>query len=235
MRREYHSWVSHHLGRPMEFLWFGERGYPVLLFPTATGRFWQAEDMGLVGALADKVDDGFLQLVCVDSIDAESWHNRNAPPAYRARRHDDFDRYLRHELVPYVQHRSGRWDLGVFGADLGAYHAASFAGRYPGLVTKAVLFSGLFHVGRFLDGHWDELCYYHCPEAFVANADEANASRLRQVEWCLGTGEHDPFAGESRNFAGLLRGKGIGVREESWPGVPGHAWETWREAVRRFL
>ena len=39
MRREYHSWVSPHLGRTMEFLWFGDRGYPVLLFPTSMGRF----------------------------------------------------------------------------------------------------------------------------------------------------------------------------------------------------
>ena len=44
MRREYHSWVSHHLGRTMEFLWFGDRGYPVVIFPTSMGRFWQAEE-----------------------------------------------------------------------------------------------------------------------------------------------------------------------------------------------
>ena len=116
----------------MEFLWFGERGYPVLLFPTSMGRFWQNEDFGLTGALADKVDAGYIQLVCVDSVDTESWYNKNAPPAYRVRRHDDYDRYLRHELVPYIQHRSGRGDLGVCGASFGAYHAANFAGRYPG-------------------------------------------------------------------------------------------------------
>ena len=102
MRREYHAWVSHHLGRTMEFLWLGERGYPVLLFPTSMGRFWQNEDMGITGALAEKVDAGYIQLVCVDAVDTESWYNRNAPPAYRVRRHDDYDRYLRHELVPYV-------------------------------------------------------------------------------------------------------------------------------------
>lgn len=80
MRREYHAWVSHHLGRTMEFLWLGERGYPVLLFPTSMGRFWQNEDMGITGALAEKVDAGYIQLVCVDAVDTESWYNRNAPP-----------------------------------------------------------------------------------------------------------------------------------------------------------
>lgn len=235
MRREYHSWVSHHLGRTMELLWFGERGYPVLFFPTSMGRFWQNEDFGLTGVLADKVDDGYIQLVCVDSVDTESWYNRNAPPAYRVRRHDDYDRYLRHELAPYVAHRSGRGDMGVCGASFGAYHAANFAGRYPGLVTKAVLFSGLYHVGRFLDGYWDDLCYYHCPEAFVANADEGLVQRLRQVEWIVATGELDSLAGENRHFAELLQGKGIGVRTELWPGVSGHDWPFWKDAIRRFL
>jgi len=235
MRREYHAWVSHHLGRTMEFLWLGERGYPVLLFPTSMGRFWQNEDMGITGALAEKVDAGYIQLVCVDAVDTESWYNRNAPPAYRVRRHDDYDRYLRHELVPYVQHRADRSDLGVYGASFGAYHAASFAGRYPGVVTKAVLLSGIYHVGQFLDGYWDDLCYYHCPEAFVANADEKTVRALRQVEWIVATGEDDTLVGENRHFAGLLEGKGIGVRAEFWPGVFGHDWPFWREAVRRFL
>ncbi len=235
MKREYHSWFSSSLGRTMEFLWFGDRGYPVILFPTSMGRFYQCEDFGMVGALAERIDAGHLQVVCVDSVDEESWYNKGAPPAYRARRHDDYDRYLRHELIPYVQHRSGREDLGVFGASFGAYHAANLAGRYPGIVTKAVLFSGLYHVGRFLDGYWDDLCYYHCPEAFVANADDALAQRLRQVEWLVAAGEHDPLAGESRHFADLLEAKGIGVRFELWPGVAGNDWPSWRDAIRRFL
>ena len=71
MHRCYESWVSTNLGRPMEFLWFGWSGYPVVMFPTSQGRFFQYEDMGVVARLAEKVDAGFLQLVCVDSVDAE--------------------------------------------------------------------------------------------------------------------------------------------------------------------
>ena len=40
MKREYGSWTSAALGRPMEFLWFGDRGRPVLFFPTSMGRFF---------------------------------------------------------------------------------------------------------------------------------------------------------------------------------------------------
>ena len=83
--------------------------YSIIRQAGATARQMLVESLLL--ALADKVDAGYIQLVCVDSVDTESWYNRNAPPAYRVRRHDDYDRYLRHELAPYVARRI---QVGVF-------------------------------------------------------------------------------------------------------------------------
>jgi len=228
------AWFSPVLSRTMELLWFGERGRPVLVFPTSKGRYYQNEDFGLVGALADKVDAGFLQLVCVDSIDAWSWYDGSIPVALRARRHDAYDRYLRHEVAPLVNERTGG-NLVTLGASFGAYHAANFAARYPGLVTKAICFSGLYRLDRFLQGGWDELCYYHSPAAYIANMDEGACSALRQVEWVVATGEHDALAGENRDFADLLRRKGQRVTSEIWPGVNGHDWPFWNEHVRNFI
>ena len=161
----------------MEFLWFGDRGRPVLFFPTSMGTFYQNEDFGLTGALADKVDAGWLQLVCVDSVDAESWYDKTIPPAARARRHDAYDRYLRDEMLPYITSRAGG-NIVTVGASFGAYHAANVAARYPGVVTKAICFSGLYDVYQFLHGYWDETCYYHTPTASIANMD---------AEWCAET------------------------------------------------
>src|SRR5512140_1806606 len=106
------------------------------------GRFFQTEDSGMTGALADKVDAGHLQLICVDSVDVESWYNEAIAPADRARRHDEYDRYLREEMLPRICSRSGG-NVVVCGASFGAYHAANVAARMPGTVTKAILFSGL--------------------------------------------------------------------------------------------
>ena len=234
MKREYGSWHSPALGRTMEYLWFGDRGRPVLFFPTSMGRFFQNEDGGVTGALADKVDAGWLQLICVDSVDGESWYNTKIPPRDRARRHDQYDRYLREEMVPRICDRSGG-NLVVWGASFGAYHAANLAARIPGTVTKAVLFSGLYHVGRYLDGYWDDLCYYHSPQASIANMNGTWIERLRLIEWIVATGEHDTLVGENRAFAELLWKKGIPAHAEFWPGVFGHDWPFWREAIRRFI
>lgn len=216
-------------------LWIGNRGRPVLVFPTSMGRYYQNDDFGLSGALADKIDAGFLQLVCVDSVDAESWYNRAAPPEYRAFRHEQYDTYLRHEVLPLIWDRTGDGNVATVGASFGAYHAANVAARYPGLITKAILFSGLYEIRMFLDGYWDERCYYHSPAASIANMEGETLDRLRRVEWVVATGEGDGLIRQNRDFADLLRRKGCRVHAEFWPGVSGHDWPFWNGAIRRFL
>jgi esterase/lipase superfamily enzyme len=51
----------------------------VLVFPTSGGRFFEYEDRGMVNALLPKIDRGELQIICVDSVDQESWYNRSIP------------------------------------------------------------------------------------------------------------------------------------------------------------
>ena len=80
MNREYHKWFSNRLGREMELLVFGRAGEPVLVFPTSGGRFYDFEDRGMIAAVTDKIDAGQLQVFCVDSVDLESWYNRQIPP-----------------------------------------------------------------------------------------------------------------------------------------------------------
>lgn len=235
MFREYGEWNSTHLNRKMEFLWFGHVGRPVLIFPTSMGRFYQNEDFSLIGALADRVEAGEIQLLCVDSVDEESWYNKHLHPAARARRHDEYDRYIRHEIIPYILERSRRGDLVAFGASFGAYHAANLAARYPELVSKAILFSGLYDIHRYLDGYWDDTCYFHCPTAYIANMDESWTRRLSQVAWIVATGEHDSLIQENRHFSALLWSKGIPNHAEFWSGVFGHDWPWWKENLQRFL
>lgn len=235
MQRTYESWESANLSRRMELLWFGASGYPVILFPTSMGRFYQYEDMKTVAHLAEKVDAGELQLVCVDSVDDESWYNEHAPPAVRGARHEQYDAYLRTELVPYVQDRARRGDVGTFGCSFGAYHAANFAGRHPDVVTKAVCFSGLYDVHRFLDGYWDDIDYFNCPTAYIPNMDGDWTNRLAHLDWVIATGEYDSLVTPNREFSNLLWSKGIPNHTEIWPGVFGHDWPFWNGNVARLL
>jgi esterase/lipase superfamily enzyme len=235
LKRDYLHWVSSNLGRPMELLWFGHSGRPVVTFPTSMGRFYQYEDFGIVRALAPRIEAGELQVCCLDSVDGESWYNRSAAPADRVRRHDQYDRYVREEIFPFVAERAGRADLALFGASFGAYHAVNMACRYPEQVRRSIAFSGLFDIHGYLDSYWDDLCYLHCPTAYVANMDGSWIDRLSSVELVVATGEFDHLAPRNRDFIGLLSGKGIPVRGEIWPGIFGHDWPFWADHLPRFL
>jgi esterase/lipase superfamily enzyme len=219
----------------MEFLWFGKFGRPVVLFPTSGGRFHENEDMHLTSSLADKVDAGEIQLMLVDNVNYESWYNKGVHPAVRAARHAQYDSYLRKEMVPYVFNRAQRGDLAVYGASFGAYLATDFAARYPDVVSRAILFSGVFDIHAFTDGYWDDNCYFHCPTAYIPNMDAEWVGKLSRVSWVIATGEHDTLVQKNRDFSNLLWSKGIAHHFELWEGQFGHDWPWWREHLRRFV
>lgn len=235
MYREYVKWWSPSLGRDMELLWFGKFGRPVVLFPTSSGRYFENEDFKLSDSLADKVNAGEVQLALIDTVNNESWYNQSIHPAVRAARHAQYDTYLRHELVPYVHNRAQRGDLAVYGASFGAYHASNFAARYPDLVSRAILFSGVYDIHSLTDGYWDDTCYFHSPASFIANMNAEWAGKLARVDWIIATGEYDSLVQKNREFSSLLWGKGIPNHLEIWPGVFGHDWPWWREHLRRFV
>ena len=119
MRRDYHKWYSGELGREMEMLVFGHDGLPAIVFPTSCGRFFEFEDQGMVGAVADKINAGKLQLFCVDSVDSESWYNRNVGADWRVARHVQYENYILRDVVPLIRKINHRHHLASVGCSFG--------------------------------------------------------------------------------------------------------------------
>ena len=159
MRREYHRWRSPSLGRDMELLVFGHAGARLLIFPTSMGRFFEWEDRGMIGALAIGLERGWLQLWCVDSVDADSWYAKWKHPHDRAQHHAAYDAYLRDEVLPLTRHRNDNPFLIATGASFGAYHAMTFGLRYPEQVGRVVGLSGLYDIREMTGGWSDDLVY----------------------------------------------------------------------------
>ncbi len=93
----------------------------------------------------------------------------------------------------------------------------------------------MYDIHSFLDGYWDDNCYFHCPIANIPNMDAEWAGKLSRVDWVIATGEHDTLVNENREFSAKLRSKGVPNLLEIWPGVFGHDWPFWREHLRRFV
>ena len=159
MNREYFKGYSSELHRDMEALIFGHAGTPLLVFPTSMGKFFEYEDRGMINVLAPRIDAGELQVFCPDAVDNESWYNKGVHPRVRVMRHLQYERYILHEMLPFLRWKNNAPRLAVTGCSFGGYHAMNFALKHPDLVTYCVSMSGSFDIHQFLDGYYDDDCY----------------------------------------------------------------------------
>ena len=156
----------------MELLIFGHAGARLLVFPTSLGRFFEWEDRGMIAVLSDQLENGWLQMICVDSIDADSWYARWKYPADRAARHIQYENYLLDEVLPLSRQVNANPFLMTTGASFGAYHAVNFALRHPELVGRTIGLSGVYDISQWTDGYHDDNIYFNNPMAFISNEND---------------------------------------------------------------
>ena len=231
MQRDYIKEYSHSLGRDMELLHFGHAGRPLLVFPTSMGRFYQWEDFGLVGALTDFIESGAIQLICLDSVDGESWYAKDKPPGDRVVRHLQYEAYVVNEIVP----RLSEPPMAV-GASFGALHAVLLAARHPTRISGYIALSGAYDTSKWLNGYHDDNVYYTNLVEFLPGLnDDAYLGPMRAHHpKCIATGAEDANVEDSRRVAALLQSKGIDVGLDIWPGWA-HDWPYWKDMMRRYL
>lgn len=235
MHREYRRWYSPSLGRDMELLIFGWAGARMLVFPTSKGKYYEWEDRGMIGALHQHLERGWLQLYCVDSVDAESWYAWWKHPGDRAWRHAQYDNYLLHELLPLTTHLNPNPFLITAGASFGAYHALNFALRHPHLTSRAIGLSGIYDIRRWTDGYHNDTIYFNNPIDFISNEhDWGRLAALRRLDIILVTGRDDPLRASSEQLSGTLWNKGIGNALRIWDGWA-HDWPWWHQMIRLYV
>ncbi len=236
MKRDYHKWFSPRLGRDMELLVFGHGGLPAVVFPTSCGRFFEFEDRGMVGAIQGDIAAGRVQLICVDSVDAESWYNRDVSPRWRIARHMQYEDYILHEVLPLVRKMNSNPLLGAIGCSFGGYHAANISLRHPDVFTGFLSMGGAFDISNFLNGYHDQDCYFNLPTQYLANmTDGWYLDRYRRNQYVLATGEHDQCWNQNERLAAIMRSKGIPVRFDVWRDETGHDWPWWQKMIRTYL
>jgi esterase/lipase superfamily enzyme len=233
--REPGYFYSDHLGQNVDFVWYGKKGRPLVLFPTSGGDHGENEERGLIGALQPFIDEGRLQAICVNSINNQSWGDKTLAYPEKMRRYDLYDRFLAEEFAPFVTKHAHDRELMVYGASFGGFHAVNFTARHPELVKRCIAFSGFFDLKRVTYGWWNDQCYFHSPEAFIPNMDGEWIRRLRSVEWVIATGDQDSLADETRRLGEIFKSKGVPATVELWPNCFGHDWPFWKSHLPRFV
>lgn len=235
MHRQYHRWFSPSLGRDMELLVFGHAGARVLAFPPSKHPFYDWENRGLVAALRWHLTAGHFQLFCIDQVDVESWYGWWLHPAQRARRCQQYDRYLAEEVEPFTRRVNPNPYLICAGPSFGGYHAMNFALRHPGLVGRVLGMSGIYDITRFTDGYHDENVYFSNPVEYLANEqDPGRLAALRRLDIILAVGRDDPLLGCNQRLSGLLWQKDVWHALRIWDGFA-HDWPVWAHMLPKYL
>ena len=241
MRIEYHKWYSPNLGQEMELKVYGYFGKPTLVFPAQASRFFEFEDVGMLGAVSDFVESGQIKLFTVDSVDAQSWANEGAHPADRARRHEQYDRYIVDEVVPFMRQHSGdtKERFLTTGVSMGGYHAGNFFFRHPDIFDTVIAISGLFRLNYFIGDYMDENVYLNSPLNYLPNLTDQkylDLYRKSRIIVCAGQGawEEDMLA-DAHALRQVLDAKDVPHWIDFWGGDVNHDWPWWRKMLPYFL
>jgi esterase/lipase superfamily enzyme len=240
MNVEYHRWWSRNLGQDMELKVYGHAGKPVVVFPCQGGRFHEYEDFGMVDACRPFIDAGAVTLFTLDSVDWQSWLNASAPPADRARRHNDYDRYVVSEAAPFIRERfPNASGILATGCSMGGYHAANFFFRHPDVFDAVIALSGVYKLSRFIGEYMDENVYFNAPLAYLpALTDPWYLDRYRRsrIVVCVGQGAwEDEMVADTRELQAILAAKGIPAWIDYWGHDVNHDWPWWRRQIPYFL
>lgn len=242
MPREYHKWFSPNLQSNMELLVFGYGGQPMLFFPTRMARFYDYENWGVINSLEEKILGGKIQIFCLDSVDKDSFYNKNISPAERIQRHSFFENYVLFEVMPFIRNKNPNHDFISVGCSLGAYHAVNIAFRFPQLFKKVVALSGRYdltiHLQYFddlFDGFWNHNIYYNMPGQFIKNLKDGSIIHLLQkLEIVLAVGEMDVFLKSNIELSGHLKDRNIHHAFYVWNGEA-HKAKYWSQMLPMYL
>lgn len=230
------GWHSARLGLDMPIVRYGNRGRPLLLFPTAAADFLENERFFLIAAVEPLILAGRIQLFSIDSINRVAWMDRGLPVAEQARRQALYSEYLEEEVVPHVRRVLARPEerVGTSGASFGAFHAANAVFRRPDLFDTLIAMSGFFDLAPdYLRGHSDDNCYYNNPVWYLPGMAGRYLELLqRDTRLVIVTGQGGYEAPhESERLSVMLHRKGIPHTLDLWGHDVNHDWPWWRKML----
>lgn len=242
MKREYHKWHSSSLERDMELLVFGHAGAKVLFFPPRMGRFYDYENWRVIKALQNKIEAGYIQVYCLDSIDTETFYNNWAHPGHRIFRHCLYENYVLNEVFPFMDQLNDNTNVISAGCSLGAYHAVNIAMRHPSKFCKVVGMSGRYdltfskaYFDDLMAGYRDDNVYFHMPTQYLKNVeDSVYIEQIKKMDIVLVIGKDDLFLENNYQLKEILDSKGIPYQFYEWEDEAHKAY-YWRRMVKIYI
>ena len=245
MKTQYFKHYSPALNRDMECKIYGHAGRPVLFIPCQDGRFYDFENYKMTDVWAPWIESGQVMVCAIDTIDLETWSNKQGDPYWRARRHEQWIHYITDEVVPFFRrlvNDANNWTgypgILVFGSSLGATHAANLYLRRPDLFDRLLALSGIYTANFGFDGYMDDVVYNNSPVHYMPNlpADHPYIAQYNanKAVICVGQGAWE-LPDTTRQLDAIFKEKGINIWVDYWGHDCVHDWDWWYKQVIYYL
>lgn len=245
METQYFKMYSQALGRDMECKVYGSKGRPVLFIPCQDGRFFDFENFKMTDAWAPWIESEQIMVFSIDTMDIETWSNKNGDPRWRIERHEQWMRYITDEMVPFIRdmvNRRNNWTgypgIMTFGCSLGATHAANLFLRRPDLFDGMLALSGIYTAEYGFGSYMDELVYENSPVHYMANmpADHPYVYLFNKKKGiiCVGQGPWE-IPDTTRYLDHLFHERGINIWVDYWGHDCSHDWDWWYKQVAYYV
>lgn len=241
MKQEFYTWHSKQLDKDMSLFVYGQKGIPILAFPSENGSANDWEEHGMVEAIEEYIEKGRVQLFTVNTVDSESWLCENGINPWRTARQEAYYNCIIEEVLPYI-HKKNKSEIMpiVAGVGMGANHAAIIFLRRPDLFQSLLALSGIYDVRYFFDDYMDSNLYDNAPERFLENMPPDHAYielyNKRKMIFCVGQG-YQEFDGVKtlKSLERIFITKSIDAWCDYWGYDVSHDWYWWKEQIQYFL
>jgi len=229
------------LNRNMSIRVYGHGGWPVLVFPTQDSMSDNYENFGMIGTLSGFLNDGIIQLFCVDTVDRDSWSAKEGDPEYRAWLQEQYFYHIIDEVVPVI-HAVNQSDLRPLatGCSMGATHAAIVFLRRPDLFEGTLSLSGVYDAAYFFGDWMNSTLYANSPATFMPNlpADHPYIPiyNHRSIIFCVGQGAwEDEGIRSQKVLEKAFHDKNIRGWFDYWGHDVNHDWDWWQKQYLYFI
>ena len=235
VKEEYHKWHSQYFEHEFEMLVFGSGGHPLIIFPALNESFFELKDNGIIESASNLLDSGKIKIYCPQSIDYLTWNNRSIAPADRAKSYTGYENVVLFDIIDFARHETGKEKAALAGFNFGAYHAANISFKHPDLVDALICLDGIFDIKNFLDGYYDDNCYFNNPPDYLPGLkDNWYLDRIKKIKIILEAGEINQNSRQTKIISGLLDSKDVGHKLDFRPNF-GDDWDFWCEVFPQYL
>lgn len=247
MKIEYYNEYSHNLNRNMEYKVFGHAGKPCIAFPCQDKRFYDYENNKMIDIVSSYINEGKIQIFCVDSVDVDTWSAQWKNPKERIQYQECYYRYIIEELIPRVYEINTYGNGGgvasgvmVYGCSMGAYHAMNFFLRRPDVFDMVLSLSGIYHSSFFIKNFSNDLTFLNSPIDSLGMMDMnhpyVDLYKKARICLCVGQGEwEEPCLTDTIKMDELFRRLGICANVEYWGKDIPHDWVSWLKQTPYFF